>query len=328
MSAVDLPPDDTAAVAARPALTIAAVERDTRISKDTLRVWERRYGFPQPLRDAHGERLYPAEQVERLRHIKRLMDAGYRPGRIVPMALEDLLALGMGVGGSEALLLPRTEEDARSREERRRMLALLLGHDVQALRRTLGQALLRRGLAAFVTDIAVPWLVDVGEAWSRGQVEVFQEHLCSEMLETVLRSAIANHPELKADARPRVLLATFPFEAHGLTLLMAEALFNIEGCLCLNLGTQTPLREMVQAVQAYRADIVALSFSSAVNPNQLVDSLDDLRAALGSDVEIWAGTSTAPSVQRRVGAGISLLGRVDAVAAEVADWRRRMLSAA
>ncbi|MBK8767339.1 MAG: MerR family transcriptional regulator, partial [Burkholderiaceae bacterium] len=29
-------------------LSISAVERDTGLSKDTLRVWERRYGFPLP----------------------------------------------------------------------------------------------------------------------------------------------------------------------------------------------------------------------------------------------------------------------------------------
>ena len=50
-------------------LSISAVERDTGLSKDTLRVWERRYGFPNPVRDALGERLYPVEQVERLRLI-------------------------------------------------------------------------------------------------------------------------------------------------------------------------------------------------------------------------------------------------------------------
>ena len=38
-------------------LSIAAVERDTGLAKDTLRVWERRYGFPQPVRDAFDERL-------------------------------------------------------------------------------------------------------------------------------------------------------------------------------------------------------------------------------------------------------------------------------
>ncbi|HRI93726.1 MAG TPA: MerR family transcriptional regulator, partial [Accumulibacter sp.] len=34
-----------------PVMNIGAVERDTGLGKDTLRVWERRYGFPQPTRD-------------------------------------------------------------------------------------------------------------------------------------------------------------------------------------------------------------------------------------------------------------------------------------
>ncbi len=64
-------------------LTVGAVERETGLSADTLRVWERRYGFPQPLRDSGGRRRYPRAQVERLRQIKRLVDAGFRPGKLV-----------------------------------------------------------------------------------------------------------------------------------------------------------------------------------------------------------------------------------------------------
>ena len=70
-----------------PNFNIAAVERDTGLSKDVLRVWERRYGFPAPDRDEHGERIYPAEQVERLRLVKRLMDAGHRPGKLLSTCL-------------------------------------------------------------------------------------------------------------------------------------------------------------------------------------------------------------------------------------------------
>ena len=54
-------------------LSIAAAERDTGLTKDTLRVWERRYGFPRPDRDGGGERAYPLEQVEKLRVVKRLI---------------------------------------------------------------------------------------------------------------------------------------------------------------------------------------------------------------------------------------------------------------
>lgn len=82
--------------------TIAAVERDTRLGKDTLRVWERRYGFPRPLRDDNGERLYPPEQVEQLRHIRRLLDAGWRPGRIVGLSMEELQRVGQ-LSGNETV---------------------------------------------------------------------------------------------------------------------------------------------------------------------------------------------------------------------------------
>jgi len=74
-------------------LSISAVERDTGLSKDTLRVWERRYGFPNPQRDAFGERIYPLDQVDRLRVIRRLMDIGHRPGKIIGL---DIAELGLG----------------------------------------------------------------------------------------------------------------------------------------------------------------------------------------------------------------------------------------
>src|SRR6478735_862598 len=61
---------------------IAAVERDTGLSKDTLRVWERRYGFPTPVRDQHDERLYSTDQLEKLRLLRLLIDYGHRPGKI------------------------------------------------------------------------------------------------------------------------------------------------------------------------------------------------------------------------------------------------------
>src|SRR2546429_6664813 len=43
---------------------ISAVERETGLAKDTLRVWERRYGFPRPERDSAGDRRYPADRSE------------------------------------------------------------------------------------------------------------------------------------------------------------------------------------------------------------------------------------------------------------------------
>lgn len=65
--------DGADALAPNDGIGIAAVERELSINKETLRVWERRYGFPSPQRDAAGERLYPPDQVQRLRDRKSVV---------------------------------------------------------------------------------------------------------------------------------------------------------------------------------------------------------------------------------------------------------------
>ena len=46
--------------------------------------------FPRPLRDDNGERLYPPSRSSSRGHIRRLLDAGWRPGRIVGLSMEEL----------------------------------------------------------------------------------------------------------------------------------------------------------------------------------------------------------------------------------------------
>ena len=48
-------------------LNISAVEREAGLSKDVLRMWECRYGFPKPGRDDNGEREYAPADIAKLR---------------------------------------------------------------------------------------------------------------------------------------------------------------------------------------------------------------------------------------------------------------------
>lgn len=297
-------------------LSIAAVERDTGLSKDTLRVWERRYGFPQPGRDPFGERAYPLEQVEKLRAIKRLMDSGHRPGRIVAMSIEELRHLA---DSTRTAVSPRSEVQAQ--EPQLRAYVDLLGrHDIVGLRRLLARALMRLGLARFVVEVVAPLNTLIGDQWMRGQLEIFQEHLYSETMQTVLRQAIACIPEIEPLERPRVLLTTFPNESHGLGLLMAEAMFLMDGAHCVSLGTQTPIWDVVLAAAAQRADIVALSFSSVLSPASVAEGLGELRDKLPSSIELWAG-GTAPVLQRRPPAGVLALASMDEIWPNLRRWR-------
>ena len=296
-------------------LSIAAVERDTGLTKDTLRVWERRYGFPLPARDAVGERAYPLEQVEKLRLVKRLLDAGHRPGRVVPMSLEALQQL------SESTVDARAAEPARALDDSalQDYLATLRRHDLRALRQRLARDLLRFGLQRFVLEVIAPLNTAVGEAWLRGHLAVFEEHAYTESVQVVLRHAIAAVPSPEALARPRVLLATLPGEPHGLGLLMVEAVLALEGAACVSLGVQTPVWDLVLAAGAYGSDIVALGFTGCTGPNQTLGALQELRAKLPAATAVWVGGS-APVLQRRRIAGVQPFAAIDELPAALQAW--------
>jgi len=303
-----------------PGLPIAAVERDTGLSKDTLRVWERRYGFPQPLRDAHGERIYPHDQVDKLRLLKRLMDQGHRPGKIAEHTVEQLQALAEAGNGRSGGAPAGEAPD----ENLRHYLRLITEHDVEELRRELARLAVRAGLARFVTDVVAPLTARVGEAWAKGELAIFEEHLYTESAQAVLRSAVSAIPH--PGESPRVLLTTIPSEPHGLGLLMAEAMFALEGARCVSLGVRTPVVEIVRGAAIQHIDIVALSFSPVVSPNQVVESLRQLRDSLPAATEVWAGGSS-PALQRRAPDGVRVLARLDDVGPAVAGWRAARIAA-
>ena len=284
------------------AVSIAAVERDTGLSKDTLRIWERRYGFPRPLRGTVGGRAYPADQVVRLRLIKRLLDAGHRPGRLMALEESALQALGQGEAAPEA---------AGGAGRLGRFGEPLALHDGPALRRLLQQDLLAGGLEAFVTQRVAALNVAVGEAWRTGELTVAQEHVYTECVQLVLRQALGRLPDAAPDA-PRVLLATLPQEAHGLGLLMAEAMLSLHGCRCVSLGVRVPLGDIVAAARSSRAAIVGLSFTGSFRPQLAAAGLGELRARLPREVALWAGGSSL-ALQRRLPEGVETVPDVAAV---------------
>jgi len=292
------------------AFTISAVERDTGLAKDTLRVWERRYGFPTPARDANGERVYPGDQVERLRLIKRLMDQGFRPGRLVAADPAELAGLATPLADAVA---PAADAPLQG------LLALVKAHDVPALRSALNQTMHRQGLQRFVLE-SVPRLnLAVGEAWVRGDFAVFEEHLYTEQMQSLLRQAITSLPP--GNGRPRVVLTTVPDEQHILGLLMGECLLTLEGAACVSLGTQTPLADIADAAHAHAADVVALSFSSAFPARQVAPLLSQLRPLLPENVALWAGGGGC----ERIGniAGVTRVPSLAAILDVLAEWREQ-----
>jgi len=320
-----LPSDSAAERAPRcvdePLLSIAAVERETGLGKDTLRAWERRYGFPVPRRDAGGVRGYPRALVDRLVLIRRALLAGERPGRLLALLPEQLDSVLAGIAARGPAPVRGGPHAATPALDVAEGIAALRAGGAEALRHWLTLGLARTGLASFVIDAVAPLTVAIGDAWVDGRVAVYEEHLFSQAVQAVLRGALLPFQAGLEMRAPRILLTTLPGEAHGLGLLMAEALMTLEACRCLALGPQTPIADIVAAARAHGIDVVALSFSESLPTAQALPALTELRARLPHHVAIWAGGGS-PALRGLQLAGIRVIGRLEEIGEAVADWRR------
>ena len=74
-------------------ISIGALSRSTGIPVNTIRTWERRYGFPVASRTASGHRLYnPGLQIH-LQLIASAIEQGHRPRQIMKMSQQELVEL-------------------------------------------------------------------------------------------------------------------------------------------------------------------------------------------------------------------------------------------
>lgn len=258
--------------------SIGVVERDTGIGRDTLRVWERRYGFPEPVRSEKGERKYSEKQLRQLQRIRRLLDQGMRPGKLLPLGEEGLDELEASLQSEQPVQLEQAVSE---------LIEAIHSADAELLESLLQRQYQQQGMQGFILKTVVPLLNTVGELWARGKLQIFQEHFLSQQLIRFLNTEIAR---LQRHARkPRVLLATLPGEEHTLGLLMVAAMLSSHGVSTINIGAEVPMDQIGHAVEQFNVDIVGVTFSGAYQYKNIRPHLIELRELIADDIEIWTG---------------------------------------
>lgn len=291
-------------------LPINAVERETGVSKELLRMWERRYGFPIPERDSQGDRIYPMSQVAKLRLLRRLIDFGFRPGKIIQLASDELERLLSTQGKASFDTSPELEQE---------LLSILKARDPSQLRDYLSHQMIKMGLQSFILDFLQYANFIVGDAWMRGQLEVHEEHLFTEQVQSLVRQAIGNLSD--ATRPPRILLATPPEETHTLGILMVEAIMRLDNVEAVCYGAQMPVRDVAQAVTRHKMQIVAISFSASYPTSKAIDYLEELRFRLPLAVEIWGGGASLRSTRKTVEA-VRFFHDLPSIRQAINHWRR------
>lgn len=282
---------------------MGAVTRRTGIGEHTLRAWERRFGFPTPLRLASGHRRFSGEQVQHLLLIAKVLESGYRAGDIVPLPLSELEQLLQSSGVFDPTSATGTAEDVMS-------LALdaCRRFDWESLAALLHSEATVLGLPRFLRERVSPLLDEVGNAWGRGEIEIRHEHFFSEVLEDELRRLRA--PLESAAKGPPVVIASLPNERHGLGLQIAALAIVTAGRSVRVLGPQLPVDEVVQAAKALDASAVGLSVSVFSDSEETAREISALREHLPEGVALWIG-GTGSTALKDLPTGVEITASLD-----------------
>jgi methanogenic corrinoid protein MtbC1 len=250
-------------------------------------MWERRYAFPKPKRNANGNRVYCADDVGRLVLIARAMKAGYRPGEVVGkkrVELEQVLARS----NQQPAALAADNDNLEP------VLDAIARDDLAEAHRTLHSLSASHGARAFVTEVAGPLLVQTGLAWAGGRIQVRHEHMLSEILTSQLRALLA--PFQAQVGSPVVLLCTLPHELHRLGLDMAAVFLAVIGVDVRVLGPNSPADQIVATAKAQDVDAVAVSVSLNTDPPAARGYLSWIESELTGATELWVGGAGALSL--------------------------------
>ena len=258
-----------------PLYNIGIVSRMTDIPENTLRAWERRYGFPESARTGGGHRLYSEIEVLRLQWVKARVGEGMQISQAV-RALQHIEEEGRfpeAPLSTQTSSLYTTEDSPTLEHFRKRILDALLDHDAGVADQVLADIMAVYPLETVILNIIGPLFMEIGEAWSHNEISIATEHFATQRLRSYLLSwAQTSAPPVPV--KP-VVLACAPGEWHEGSLLMFGVLLRRLRWPIVYLGQSVPLPDLIQFVDSIRPSavvLVAMTEEPAVALRDLPDS--------------------------------------------------------
>lgn len=283
-----------------PVFNTKAVARETEVPADTFRAWERRYGIPRPQRTAGGHRLYSERDIAIIRWLRDRTAEGMNISQAV-MLLNNSLAEAAEEPALASMPAPSYEPRAMGRlvED---FTAALVAFDAPRSERMLAEAFALYPIEDVLLHVVQPTMVEIGERWHRGEINVAAEHFATQFVRRKL-SAMVNMFDSDA-GRGRVIVACAPEELHDLGALFVALFLVRKGWHVIYLGPQVPLPDLLETIHTTRADLVCLSASMPETAMQVSEVVQAIHSAF-PQVQVGYGGrifNTSPELRESIAA--------------------------
>lgn len=271
------------------------VTRLTGLNADTIRAWERRYSAVTPDRSAGNTRRFSPEDVRRLTLLHEAVDRGHTIGAIAHLSTDELTAI------VEDRTEPANDGEAPPEQSffrwRNAYLGAIARFEIRRAHELITRAATLMDRRAFVYDVVLPIVQEVGRRWADGDVGVAQEHIVTRQLTSVLQVML--DAQYLPPGAPRLLLTTPPGHRHEFGLLIAGLVALDRGVEPIHLGVDLPLEDVAWAVRMSRADALVMSITRDLTEDELRDLPKQLEL-VASWTPLWLGVPRGHLLASRV----------------------------
>lgn len=271
---------------------IQVVSRQTGITQNVLRVWEKRYSAVRPGRTPTGRRLYSDADIRRLQMLRRAKQAGRRIGTIAHLSDAELADLIQWDHTVESPAPPTRFNGQLDDSVLHQALEAVWALDVDRLESILRRESSLRGAVDFIDRLVAPLVKTIGQLWAAGRMEPYQEHFTTAVVRRLL-GEMFNTPA--PGHAPTLLVTTLPGQRHEIGALLAAASAHSVGWRVLYLGPELPAADIARAAEEAHASVIALSIVYPEDDPGLVEELLDLRKRLPKTIGIFVGGAAAES---------------------------------
>ncbi len=238
---------------------IQKVAKLTGLTRDVLRVWERRYGLLKPMRGANRYRTYSDEDVALLRYLKGELDAGGSIGVLATLGREELLKRAQ-TGVPQVSLA-----DTVFAGLLQALVSTLNPFDRVTFEKRLNDAVAGVAFEDALHGILLPLQEQVGQLWHDGHVSVAIEHYVTKHIQQKIFSAMNQLPV--AEFGSNIIVACPPGEEHDIAALTVAYRCRLRGCRVHSLGANVPIASLATFCAKIQPDLTVLSVP-VVLPNE------------------------------------------------------------
>jgi len=230
---------------------IHRVAKITGLSKDVIRVWERRFNLLKPIRGANRYRQYSDEDVALLRYLKDQVDGGGSIGELARMGREELLTRIRANAPKTTIV-----EDT-FRRLLGELLAALDPLDRVTFEKRLNGAVAVVPFEEALHGILLPLQKQVGQLWHDNHLDIAIEHYVTKQIQQKIFSAMNQLPV--AEFGPTIVVACPPGEEHDVAALAVAYRCRVRGCRVYYLGANVPIASLTHLCNKVDPDLTILS---------------------------------------------------------------------